>query len=347
MLVRPASGNFRLNGRPERAISAALALLLELALIVMWVKQTHMDSPWARSGIPDAVVDIQYFPPLPASGARRSGPRPAKPRPTTPAITPPNTITITPPRELPVEPPKPVEEPPVRKQPDMTEREADEFRRQWAQLNDDMQKKALEDNAHHNLKTESREQARLLDSEMSKVRDRDKPLQTVQRERGQQAEHTSRQDALDGSIFAGELCVTGSRGQGDVQIALPCMGENFVTDFSWYARLRAPKRGEPSYRPVDPNGRVYVRQYQFSPATLAAFEDATVQLRKIQVTMRMVYLPDLRYPLQLLSRDNNAGAIGAEAFTSEEELADYLRNWADNVRRWTAPRAADPPPATP
>jgi hypothetical protein len=347
-LARPASGGFTLVGRRERAASGVLAALFELALIVLWVRQTHVDSPWARSGIPDAQVAIEYFLPLPPSGGRRSARPPARPAPAKPVITPPrDTITIEPPRELPVEPPRPPEEPPVRRQPEMSEREADEFRRQWAQLNDDMRTKALDAAAHHELKTESREQARQLDSEMGKLRDRDKPLETLQRERGQQAEHKSRQDALDGSIFAGELCVTGSRGQGDVQIALPCVGENFVTDFSWYARLRAPKRGEPSYRPVDPTGRVYVREYRFSPATQAAFEDASEQLRKIQVTMRMVYLPDLRYPLQLLSRDNNAGAIGAEAFSSEEELAAYLRNWADNVRRWTAPRAADAPPAGP
>jgi hypothetical protein len=342
-LVRPAGGNFTLVGRRERATGALLAALVQLALIVMWVKQTHVDSPWARSGIPDAVVDIQYFPPSAASGVRRSGPRPAKAPLSVPTVTPPlNTITLSLPREPPVEPPKPVEEPQIAKQREMSEHDAAEFRRQWAQLQDDMQKKALDDATHHNLKTETRERARQLDSEMAKVRESDKPIQTVLREHGQQSEHDSRQDAIDGSIFAGELCVTGSRGEADVQIALPCMGENFVTDFSWYARLRAPKRGEPSYHPVDPNSRVYVREFKFSPATLAAFEDASVQLRKIQVTMRMVYLPDLRYPLQLLSRDNNAGAIGAEAFGSEAELAAYLQNWADNVRRWTAPRTPVP-----
>ena len=355
-LVRPAAGNFTLIGRRERATGALLAVVVQLALIAMWVTQTHVDSPWARSGIPDAVVDIQYFSPSAAPAARRStSPRAKAPATVPTVIPPPNTITLELPREPPVEPPKPAEAPQTRRQPEMSERDAAEFRRQWAQLQDDMQKKALEDAAHHNLKTETREQARQRDSEMAKVRESDKPIRTVLREHGQQTEHDSRQDAIDGSIFAGELCVTGSRGQEDVQIALPCMGENFVTDFSWYARLRAPKRGEPSYRPVDPNGRVYVREYGFSPATLAAFEDASVQLRKIQVTMRMVYLPDLRYPLQLLSRDNNAGAIGAEAFSTEAELAAYLQNWADNVRRWTAPRtpvpegmpAAAPKPVSP
>ena len=58
--------------------------------------------------------------------------------------------------------------------------------------------------------------------------------------------------------------------------------------------------------------------------------------------MRMVYLPDLRYPFQLLSRDHNAGAIGAEAFATEAEMAAYLDSWADNVRRWTAPHAPAP-----
>jgi hypothetical protein len=346
--VRPAAGPCPLIGRRERSASAALAACLQLALILMWVKQTHVDSPWARSGIPDAVVALQYFPPSAATAGRRSRALPEKVPATPPTIVPPpDTITITPPQEIPIEPPRPAERPQDHKPAQMSEQDAAEFRRQWAQLQDDMQKKALDNAQHHNLRTESREDTRRLDSEMGKLRERDKPIQTVLKEHGQQTEHNSRQDALDGSIFAGELCVTGSRGQGDVQIALPCMGENFVTDFSWYARLRAPKRGEPSYRPVDPNGRVYVREYRFTPATLAAFEDAAVQLRKIQVTMRMVYLPDLRYPIQLLSRDNNAGAIGAEAFATEAELAAYLRNWADNVRRWTAPREAAAPPATP
>jgi len=41
-------------------------------------------------------------------------------------------------------------------------------------------------------------------------------------------------------------------------------------------------------------------------------------------------------PLQLLSRDDSVGAIGVEAFGSEQELADYLRTWADNVRKWSS-----------
>lgn len=337
-LVRPAAGRFALVGRRERGAGALLAVLLQLTLIALWIRQTHVDSPWSRSGIPDAVVDIQYFPPL-AAPPRAAGPRRAKPPP--PTITSPvNTITLdAPPAPVPPEPPVP--EKPVPQQPEMSERDAAEFRRQWAQLQDDMQKKALDAAAHHSLKTETREEARQRESEMSRVRDRDKPLEALQQERGQKTAHTNRQDALDGNILAGELCVTGSRAQDDVQIALPCMGDNFVTDFGWYSRLHAPKRGEPSYRPVDPNGRVAVRNYTFAPATRASFEAAAEQLRRIPVTIRMVYLPDLRYPFQLLSRDNNAGAIGAEAFATEAEMAAYLDNWADNVRRWTVPRAPD------
>ncbi len=339
--MRPVAGRFVLVGRRERAAGALLAVLLQVTLIAIWIRQTHVDSPWARSGIPDAVVDIQYFPPF-AAAPRPAAPRRAKPPPT-PAITPPvNTITLAvPPAPAPAPPEPPVPEKPVPAQPEMSERDAAEFRRQWAQLQDDMQKKALDAAAHHNLKTETREEARQRDSEMARVRDRDKPLQTLQQERGQQTEHTNRRDSLDGSILDGELCVTGSRAEGDVQIALPCMGDNFVTDFGWYARLHAPKRGEPSYRPVDPNGRVYVRNYTFAPATRASFEAAAAQLRKIPVTIRMVYLPDLRFPFQLLSRDNNAGAIGAEAFATEAEMAAYLDNWADNVRHWNLPRAPE------
>ena len=360
VLVRPAAGEVRLVGRRERSAGAALAILMEIALLWVWIRQTHVDSPWSKSGIPDAVVDIQYFPPLTSAAPPQAGPRHPRTPPPPPTITPEaNTITVPVPKTLvqpvpppvpqPAEPQPPVPETPARRQPEMSEQDAAEFRRQWAQLTDDMQKKAVDAATHHNLKTETREEARQRDSEMSKVRDRDKPLQTLQRERGQETDHANRPDSLDGTIFDGELCTTGSRGKDDVQIALPCMGDNFVTDFGWYSRLRAPKRGEPSYRPVDPNGHVNVRNYTFAPPTRASFEAAAVELRKIQVTMRMIYLPDLRYPFQLLSRDHNTGAIGAEAFATEAEMAAYLDSWADNVHRWTAPRApapaAAPPPA--
>jgi hypothetical protein len=140
----------------------------------------------------------------------------------------------------------------------------------------------------------------------------------------------------DSSIFAGELCVTSAGGEAEIQLALPCVGDNYVTDFSWHERVRAPKRGELTSRTVDPTGRVYVRNFAYAPDTVAAFDEATAELGKIQVTVRMVYLPDLRFPIQLLSRDNRVGAIAAEAFSSEAELAAYLRTWAGNVRRWTA-----------
>ena len=339
-------------GRRERSTSVLLALALELAFLALWITQTHRDNPWAKSGIPDAQFDIQYIPMMHApSGGPRTGKnaaRKAPPPAPAPTITPTENIAKFVPKPAPVEappPPAPKEEEPPKpeeapKEKEMSAAEAEEFRRQWAALNDDLQKKALDNARHDNLRAPEEPPRQQRDSEMAKLRERDKPIQTVLAEHGQRAEHTARQDAIDGSIFAGELCVSGARGDSDVQIALPCVGDNFVTDFGWYARLRAPKRGEPSYRPIDPKGRVYVREYRFRPETLAAFADAEVELRRIQVTMRMVYLPDLRYPLQLLSRDNNAGAIGAEAFATESELADYLRHWADNVRRWNGSRPA-------
>jgi outer membrane biosynthesis protein TonB len=353
-IVRPAPREFTILGKRDRSLSVLLALVLELAFLALWITQTHRDNPWAKSGIPDAQVAIQYIPMMIAKGGGpRTGKSPthkAPPAQPAPTITPTDTITkfIPKPVPEPPPPPKPQEEAPppaeTPKEKEMSAAEADEFRRQWAAMNNDLQKQALDNAKRDSLKTPEEPRAQ-RDSEMAKVRERDKPIQTLLAEHGQRTEHTARQDAIDGSIMAGELCVTGSRGTDDVQIALPCVGDNFVTDFGWYARLRAPKRGEPSYRPVDQNGRVFVRQHQFAPATLAAFEEASVELRKIQVTMRMVYLPDLRFPIQLLSRDNNAGAIGAEAFATEGELAAYLRNWAANVRSWSGPHAPAAGPA--
>ena len=223
----------------------------------------------------------------------------------------------------------------------MSQKDADDFRRQWAQMEGEVQKDALDKINHVKLSVDTEQQARERRSEMAQQRDSDKPLQTVMQERGQMTEHHNRPDALDGSILAGELCVSGSGGDGQVQLALPCVGDNYITDYSWYTRVKAPQRGPVNYRPVDPNGRVSVRNYNFAPATLTAFADATTQLHKIQVSIRMVYLPDLRMPLQLLSRDDSVGAIGVEAFGSEQELAEYLRTWADNVRKWTAPRSGN------
>lgn len=349
-LAHPAAADFAIIGRRERGVSAALALLAQLALIFIWLKQTHVDSPWARSGIPDA-AQIQYLS-MDGSeqgtesgrGARRRAPGPATdlpPAKATPIPPPPDTITQWTPKEIPIEAQKPKPPEPPKPKP-LSDAAAEEFKRQWAQLQGDMQKRALDEASHHGMKADIEEPRKVRDSEMAKLRERDKPVQTLLREHGLQTEHTSHQDSIEGSIEDGELCTTGSRGEHDVQIALPCLGDNFVTDFSWYSRLKAPKRGEPSYQPVDPSGRVFVRPYRFAPATQAAFEEASNQLRKLQVTIRMVYLPDLRMPLQLLSRDNRANAIGAEAFTNEAELAEYLRNWADNVRRWTAPRPSGP-----
>ena len=337
--VRPQPRELALVGRRARTAGALLAVLWELALIFIWVHQTHVDSPWGKSGIPDAVVAMQYFP---MAGEPQHAPRPARkpaakrPKPT--PVPPINTITLPAPLPSPPIPPAKAEPPP--EPPPMSDAAAAEFRRQWAQLQGDLKQQALEDARHHGLKVEPADAARQRDSEMAKLRDRDKPLQTVQQERGQRSEHANRQDS-DGDILAGELCVTGSGRDGDVQVALPCIGDNYTIDFGWYARVHAPKRGDPDYRPIDPNGHVFVRQYPFAPATLAAFDDAFEQLGKIQVTIRMVYLPDLRFPFQLVSRDRRASAVGAEAFASEAELAQYLQTWADNVRRWNAPRPGD------
>lgn len=344
-LVRPLRGNFALSGRRERAISAVLAAALELALIFMWIKQTHIDSPWARSGIPDAVYDIQY---IPVDGTQqrisKAPAKPAVPKEPAPTITP-NADTITlwvPPKEPVAPPPKPEPMPEPRT---LSQDQAEEFKRQWAQMQGELQKEAVDKVNHVKLAVDGEQQAKERHSEMAQLREREKPLQTVLQEHGQKTDRENRLDALDGSILAGELCVTGGRGDADMQVALPCVGDNYITDYSWYTRVRAPQRGEINTRPIDPNGRVSVRRYTFKPATQAAFEDATEQLHKIQVTIRMVYLPELRMPLQLLSRDDSVGAIGAEAFASEEELAAYLQTWADNVRRWTAPRNGAPAPS--
>jgi hypothetical protein len=246
-----------------------------------------------------------------------------------PVVPAPDAITLPPAERVPEEPKEPPA--PEKKEPEeitaLSGKAADDFARQWSQLQDDIQKRAIED--------VGRQHPKLENSEMAQPSPRDKAIQDQIAEHGQKSTVTRPQSLSEESIFAGELCVTGTRGERDIQLALPCVGNDYITDFGWYARVRAPKRGETMPRPVDPTGRVYVRNHTFAPATMAAFEEATTELNKIEVTIRMVYLPDLRYPIQLLSRDHRANAVAVEAFSTEEELADYLRQWSGNVHRWT------------
>lgn len=341
-----AQGEFTLVSKRARRGSAVLALALQLALVVMWVLQTRVDAPPPRSGRASAPIQYLLMPSASPQGklaiAKTQATKAAKPR--KPVVTPPeDTITLPQTQPTPVEPPTPPEDPPAPRTLSMSEQQAAEFRRQWAQMQSDTQKKTIAEASHDGLRLEQERRNQERDLEMAKLRERDKSLQTVLEEHGQRPDPRQRRDNTEGSILDGELCVTGGGGERDLRIALPCLGANFITDFSWYARLHAPKRGEPSYRPLEPGGRVYVQKFAYSPDTLAAFAEATEQLQKIQVSIRMAYLPELRMPHQLLSRDSRAGAFGAEAFATEAEMAAYLRTWADNVRRWTAMRPAPLP----
>jgi hypothetical protein len=338
MVADRIEDKFVFVGRRERSASAILAVLVQLGLILMWVKQTHVDDLRGRAGNSGVVYEMRLSP---LAGAQRRGTAPTHPRrtrPTAPSDQTPAQIkapgaesadtisSLALPNEA-VPTPEPAKKTEPEEPPAMSDSAAAEFAKQWAQLQDDLQKKAIDDVGHHGLKSEP--------SEPAQQHQMDKTAQTLA-EQNQRAQTGHRQQRSDASIFAGELCVTSAGGEVEVQLALPCVGDDFVADFSWHARVHAPKRGEPMMRSVDPFGRVYVRDFKYAPATRAAFEEATEELQKIQVTIRMVYLPELRLPIQLLSRDNRVGAIAAEAFSSEEELAAYLRNWAQNVHRWSA-----------
>lgn len=354
-----------LVGRRQRVAGVVLALLVEVAFVVMWITQTKLHGAPAHAGNPDAYLVLNLLPLEGSGGGGKSGPGPHRKRPArTPAkdkaandqkrketkapqvIPAPNVITQPPlekpPEQAPEQPPEQPKEPPApeKKEPEeitvLSGKAADDFARQWSQLQNDIQKRAIED--------VGRQHPKLENSEMAQTSPRDKAIQDQLAEHGQKSTDRRPESLSEESIFAGELCVTGTKGERDIQLALPCVGNDYITDFGWYSRVRAPKRGETMPRPVDPAGRVFVRNHVFGPATMAAFEEASAELSKIEVTVRMVYLPDLRYPIQLLSRDHRANAVAVEAFSTEEELADYLRQWAGNVHRWTTPPpgSADP-----
>ncbi len=249
------------------------------------------------------------------------------------------TITQLAPQKMPVQSPRAQRNGEPEGRTRLSDRDAAEFSRQWAQLQDELQKKAIDDVGQHHVTFDA--------GEMGQLRQKDKSVQSALAERGQISTSTRERESVDSSIFAGELCVTSASGQSDIQLALPCVGDNYIADFSWHARVHAPKRGEPGMRQVDPTGRVFVQNFAFAPATLAAYRTAAAELAKIQVSVRMVYLPELRLPIQLLSRDNRVGAIAAEAFSTEDELAAYLRAWTESVRRWASAGAAGAQAPTP
>lgn len=336
-VARQAQGGWRPTSRRARSLGALLAILVQLVFILIWVKQTRVDAPRGRSGA-RGVVEMRLWS---LSGSRprdtihpNARRTPALPAPPKPAVHPtPNTesINVDRPWEPPPIPLRAPEEPKKvepEEAPAMSDREVEEFKRQWAQLQGDMQQKVLEDAEHHELKRDLSETNRPFQKFGNAVPG------PADQDRKMDAPH--RRPADDNSMFAGELCVSRAGANGELMLALPCIGDNYVTDYGWQGRVHAPARGEPLPGSVDPNGRVMVRSHKFSAETLAAFDEAQSELHKIQVTMRMVFLPDLKEPIQLLSRDDRVGAISAQAFPSEHELAMYLSEWASNVQRWTA-----------
>jgi hypothetical protein len=336
VVARQAQGGPAPLRRRERAVSVVLAVLVQLAFIFIWVRETHVDAPRGRSGS-RGVVQMRLWslagtPPRGAihPNARRATRTPA-PAKETPRRAPKSEgidmdrpwVLPPPPVRTPEEPKKAEpEEPPA-----MSERDVEEFNRQWAQLQGDMKQKALDDAEHHELKVDL--------SATTKTYQKFGPAQPGPADQDRKIDAAPHRRADDNSMFAGELCVSRAGSDGELLLALPCIGDNYTTDFGWQSRVHAPKRGEPMAGALDPTGRVMVRNYPFSTETLTAFEEAQAELHKIQVTMRMIYLPDLKVPIQLLSRDDRVGAISAQAFPSEHELAVYLSEWAANVHRWT------------
>jgi len=325
IVARRAQGAPARPNRRVRGLSVALALLAHLVLIVLLLRHAHPDAP--RRGGAGGVRMLRLYPLVGTihPDARRSPARPVppQPRPPTPAA-PTLDLPRLPLPELPPakeEAPKAEAQPPeATEAPPMTEREIEEFKRQWAQLQGETAQQALKDAQHHGLRQDLGERQPLLKFGPADADRKSEPAR--------------RAPAEENSMFAGELCVTRAGRNGELALALPCLGDGYVTDFGWTARVHAPVRGEPLSGAFDPGGRVMVRNHAFSAETVAAFEDAQVQLRRIQVTLRMVYLPDLASPIQLLSRDDRARALSAQAFPDEHELAAYLREWAANVRRW-------------
>jgi hypothetical protein len=311
-------------GRGTRSLAALLAILVQLAFLLLWVSQyrvTPHRGGGARSHAPLILWSLGRAPGTIHPKAQRRPdqpvPKPAVPAPKVEAV---QERPWTP--APPVLPPEEPKQPEAEEAPPMTEREAEEFRRQWAQLQGEVTRKTIEESGHDGLRRDLSETNRPFNRFGPADPDR-KP-------------DTSRRAAEEpNSMFAGELCVTHAGRDGELTLALPCIGDGYRTDYGWQARVHAPDRGEPLPGAVDPNGRVLVRNHAFSPEVLAAFEEAQRQLRRIQVTMRLVYLPDLRQSIQLLSRDDRVGAISVEAFVDERELAVYLREWSENVRRWT------------
>ncbi len=328
-------GRLAAPDRRARAVSALLAILVQLVFVLVWVKETHGGAPRRRAGA-RGIVEMQLW--TMAGGApagtihpnARPNARNAAPK-KTPAPAPVEQPWAPPPSLLqPPEPPRPVE--PV--QPPMSAREIEEFNRQWAQLQGDMKQRVLDDARHHGLKQGPGES----DQPLQKFAQAD-PTPSA----ADQASAAARpRPSDDDSMFAGELCVTRAGGEDAPALALPCIGDGYTTDYGWESRVHAPRRGEPMPTTVDPVGRVMVRQHEFGAATLAALAQAQAELYKIQVTVRLVYVPDLKQPIQLLAREDRARAMSVQAFRSEEDLAAYLNEWAANVRRWTAYRG---PPA--
>lgn len=327
-VAQRARGGLEPPNRRVRASGVALAILAHLLLILLLLQHAKLDAPRRGGGIrilqlwPLAGVAPGTIHP----NARKTPPRPAptvpKPRPPEPNTPNPELPVPAPPLppQVPEEPKKP--EPTEVEPPPMTQREIDEFKRQWAQMQGEITKQALDEAQRHGLK-----------QDLSDLR-RPQKFGPVDDDRTQEAARHA--PAESDSMFAGELCVSRAGADNERALALPCIGDGYVTDFGWVGRVHAPVRGDPLTARLEPGGHVIVRNHEFSAETVAAFNEAQAQLGRIQVTLRMVYVPELRAPLQLLSRDDRAHAIAAQAFSSEHELALYLREWAGNVERWMA-----------
>lgn len=324
--ARPARG-LPPPGHRTRAASALLAVLVQLFFLLIWLRDTG-GVPRGRTGSAGAEA-IQWLtlaggsPGTIHPDARRTARAAPKKLPAPPAPPAPAWSIPLPTLQKPEAPKQPAPEPEP-----MSASDADDFRRQWAQLQDDLQHKALDDAQHHGLKQD------LADTVRPLQRFGAAPPGPAEAERRPEAPRPK--PGNDDSMFAGELCVSRGTGEDAPVLALPCLGDGYTTDYGWEARVHAPRRGDPMSLAIDPGGRVAVHEHRFTAETQAALENARTELYKIGVTVRLVYLPELKQPIQLLARDDRARAISAQVFTSEEELARYLNEWAGNVHRWTA-----------
>jgi hypothetical protein len=343
--AHPAQDGFPPRKKRERAAIAVLAVMMQVAFIAIWVKGTHADASSGHSGPPGVFV-MRYFPMTGTApgtihpNARRAKPAPA-PAKQVPRVAPKSESITT---EQPIVPPiipKPEEpkSPPPDEAPPMSAREIEEFNRQWAQLQSDVKQKALDAAERHELKMDLSETNRPFQKFT------DTPPAGVDRDRNTDMPRHRSED--DNSMFAGELCVSRAGPDGELSLAMPCTRDDYVTDYGWQSRVHAPDRGAPVPGTFDSSSRVIVSNYKFSAETLAAFQAAQGELYKIQVTIRMVYLPELKVPIQLMSRDNSIGAISVQAFPSEVDLAAYLVEWAGNVHRWTTHENPPSVPAVP